>query len=410
MAKQSDHAGSIRQRPDGRWEARISIGGKQLSRYGATRAEVEAKLRALQVGVPLPLSSAGPISLDTWVTRWLAERDLRPSALATYQAVLRPILSDLGHVTLGRLNPPMLALQFSMLKARGMGARRLQLAHGYLQGCLARATELDYIPANPMARVQRPKWEPLAKSYWTPDQAHRFIQVAAGSNLRYARLFLLLATTGVRISEGLGLEPQDVDLVAAHITMRQAQVWQSGTRVYVRGPIKTKAGRRTLAVPAVARAALDEIPFRTQTGAVPVPNTLKAVLVKLCAQADVPLINPHGLRHVHAAMAYKATGDAYAVQKRLGHSNVTTTMGIYGFGMGREEELRAALDAVLQPAPPRPPRQPEPQEPARHRTPAVGDPRDVGDQHRIQHDLEDGHHDPEQQEEGGDLGPAHAVV
>jgi integrase len=363
MDKRANHQGSIRQRKDGTWEGRIAIGGTRHSRYGRSKDEVEAKLRELQVGVLLPVSSAGPMSLDTWVTRWLAERDLRPSALATYQSVLRPILSDLGHVTLGRLNPPMLALQFSLLKSRGMGARRLQLAHGYLRGCLERAVDLDYLPANPMARVQRPKWEPLAKSYWTPDQAHRFIQVAAGSNLRYARLFLLLATTGVRISEGLGLEPQDVDLVAAHITMRQAQVWQSGTRVYVRGPIKTKAGRRTLAVPEVARVALEEIPFRTREGAVPVPNTLKAVLVKLCDQAGVPPINPHGLRHVHAALAYRATGDAYAVQKRLGHSSVTTTMGIYGFGMGREEEMRDALDRLMPPGVPEGPQPPSPEAP-----------------------------------------------
>jgi integrase len=348
MGKNADYQGSVRLRTDGRWEARIKVGGKRHSRYGSTKAEALAALQEIALGTPLVVSPLPGISLEEWVTRWLAERDLRPSAQLTYQEVLRPILDDLGHVTLARLNPPMLALQFSMLRSRGRGARRLQLAHGYLKGCLARAAELGYIAANPMEKVRRPKWEPVVKTYWSPGELARFVQVAASSPLRYARLFLLIATTGLRISEALGLTPASVEHGRGYLSVGRAQVWHSG-HGYFDSEVKTRSSRRTLAVPEVARAALDEIPFRTREGDIPTPNTLKAVLLKLCTSADVPRITPHGLRHVHAAMAYRVTGDAYAVQKRLGHANVTTTLGIYGFGMGREEEMRAALDALFQP-------------------------------------------------------------
>lgn len=387
-SKRPDHRGSIRQRPDGRWEGRISIGGKQHSRYGRTEDEVRDKLLELQVGVPLTASSLGAMSLDTWVTRWLGERDLRPSAKATYREVLAPILDDLGHVQLARLNPPMLALQFSLLRSRGRGARRLQLAHGYLRSCLDAAHEIGLVPANPMAKVRRPKWEPVARRYWSPDETARFLATAQASPLRYARLFLLLATTGLRISEVLGLEATDIDLGGGTLTVSRARVWHSGMG-YQDNPTKTRAGRRTISVPAVGLPALDEIPFRTQAGTVPVPNTLKAVLVKLCAQADVPRITPHGLRHVHAALAYRATGDVYAVQKRLGHANVTTTMGIYGFGMGREEEVRAALDLVFQPAPPRDHGDPDAQRPARQGREDLGEGRGDHDQHQAQDYLDD---------------------
>jgi hypothetical protein len=40
MGKRAAHEGSVRQRKDGTWEARIQIAGKRISRYGATRADV----------------------------------------------------------------------------------------------------------------------------------------------------------------------------------------------------------------------------------------------------------------------------------------------------------------------------------------------------------------------------------
>jgi predicted XRE-type DNA-binding protein len=55
--------------------------------------------------MPALVSTTIRIALDTWVTQWLAERDLRPSALATYQKVLRPLLTDLGHVKLSQAQP-----------------------------------------------------------------------------------------------------------------------------------------------------------------------------------------------------------------------------------------------------------------------------------------------------------------
>ena len=54
MAKNARGAGSIRQRPDGRWEARYSIGfhpgtGRQIQRsvYGKTQKEVRQKLNQI---------------------------------------------------------------------------------------------------------------------------------------------------------------------------------------------------------------------------------------------------------------------------------------------------------------------------------------------------------------------------
>jgi len=54
MSRSAKNAGSIRKRPDGRWEARITLGrdpgtGKQVQRsvYGSSQSEVRKKLLEL---------------------------------------------------------------------------------------------------------------------------------------------------------------------------------------------------------------------------------------------------------------------------------------------------------------------------------------------------------------------------
>jgi integrase len=195
-----------------------------------------------------------------------------------------------------------------------------------------------------MERVPRPKWAASEKLYWTLDEYSRFIAAASDSPLRYAPLFLLLATTGLRMSEALAFEAADLE--QGTVTVRGGQVWDRKTG-YVAGDTKSVASRRMIPVPALGRAALAAIPFRTQGGLIPRPPPLYATLATLCTEAEVPAVSPHGLRHIHAALAYRATGDVYAVQARLGHKNVTTTMGIYGFGMRADDTTREALDALL---------------------------------------------------------------
>src|SRR4051794_3422405 len=90
--------GSISQRPDGLWEAKVSLGydgnGKRRRKtvYGKTKAEVQEKLRDLQVtagkGVDV---QAGKITLAQWLTRWLAmvKPTVEPNTYGPYDRHVR---------------------------------------------------------------------------------------------------------------------------------------------------------------------------------------------------------------------------------------------------------------------------------------------------------------------------------
>jgi integrase len=87
--------------------------------------------------------------------------------------------------------------------------------------------------------------------------------------------------------------------------------------------------------------------FRTSSGQPPSASQLRRPLLALCKAAEVPQINVHGLRHVHAALVYASTRDVYAVKARLGHSDVSFTMRQYGYGTGSDADTAAAVDGML---------------------------------------------------------------
>jgi integrase len=234
MARRANHEGTIAKRDDGRWQGRIQVGGKRVSVYGKTRADVVGKLDELRAA-PILASPNPALLLNEWVAQWLLERELRASSQDTYKKVLKRILDDLGHVKLTQLNTMMLSLQFSLLRERGMGARRLQLAHGYLKSCLGRALELGLLKTNPMDAVKRPKWEPTTKDFWTLEETRKFMDTCVASPRRYAPLFLLLIATGLRMSEVLALEEGGPIL---QITAGEVWVQSQG---YVSGDVKTKS-------------------------------------------------------------------------------------------------------------------------------------------------------------------------
>ena len=347
--------GSVIPRKDGRWVARLSVGGKRIERYANTEQEARQKLQELQRDHLLGrLATPTRLTLAEWVERWLEDAPLRPSTVATYRQVLAPVLERLGTQRLHKLTPATLTAAFATLRKQGMGPRRLQLAHGYLKTGLRRAVDLGILATNPMERVPRPSWTPGERRYWTVEETARFVRTCLASPTRWAPLFVLLATGGLRISEALGLQWGDVDLKARTLRVERALVWAQGKHVEM--PPKTRAGRRVVHLPEPAVLALQKLPrpldpagpiFRTETGRPPRPENLRERLRELCAVAGVPRLNVHGLRHVAATVALALTGDVHAVQRRLGHAHPSVTVNVYGYPRQGDAEVARALESAF---------------------------------------------------------------
>jgi integrase len=107
--------GSISQRSDGRWMARVDLGfinGKRKRKqiYGKTRKEVAEALKVVlhdqQQGLPIAVERQ---TIEQFIARWLADvvaLKTRPRTLQTYREVARlHILPTLGNIQLTKLTP-----------------------------------------------------------------------------------------------------------------------------------------------------------------------------------------------------------------------------------------------------------------------------------------------------------------
>lgn len=98
--KNTQGAGTIRKRSDGRWEARVTTGinsgiGKPIRRsiYGDTQAAVRKKmttiLRELDLGT---YQVPNKITVAAWMAEWLStfcENDVKPLTLQSYRASIK---------------------------------------------------------------------------------------------------------------------------------------------------------------------------------------------------------------------------------------------------------------------------------------------------------------------------------
>ena len=122
------------------------------------------------------------------------------------------------------------------------------------------------------------------------------------------------------------------------------------------GPPKTKAGRRTIAIPDVLADVLahhlatypSETPFVfTTASGTPIRWTnLRRRQWKQAVMDSVgaPCV-PHDLRHSHAALAIDEGVHAKVLQARMGHSSISVTMDVYGgLFSGFDEGVATAFD------------------------------------------------------------------
>jgi integrase len=347
-------SGSIYQRTsDGRWCASVCAGGKRIVRYATSERDAKRILVELQRELILGrLAAPVAVTLAEWVEQWLSAASYRPSTLASYRQVLAPVLAEVGFQRLDKLTPALLHAVFVKLKSR-MGARRRQQAYAALHRCLEQAVALGLLGTNPLARVEEPAWTPGERQYWSCEEAARFVTACLSEPRRWSSLFVVLAVTGIRIGEALGLQWQDVDLVTRTVRIERAYVCSNNQCHLV--PPKTRAGRRTVHLPAQAVAALRLIPrtldpssFVFHDGTPPWRSTLRMALIRECKRAGVPVINIHGLRHVSAQLALAASGDIHAVKQRLGHSTVAVTLGLYGYALSSDAEVAGQLETLLE--------------------------------------------------------------
>lgn len=225
----------------------------------------------------------------------------------------------------------------------------VKAVHVVLHKAFGAAVKWERLAKNPAAVADAPKVaiKPDKMPTWTSDQLRTFLGFTSSTNDRLHALWVLLASTGMRRGEGLGLRWQDVDLDAGRLRVVQTIMTING-KIVVSDP-KTARGRRPISLDPSTVAVLREhrrrmleerllvaadhsdegLVFHREDGSALRPETVSATFLRRQAKVDVPRITLKGLRHTWATLALEAGIHPKVVQERLGHSTVNITLNVY---------------------------------------------------------------------------------
>lgn len=146
-------------------------------------------------------------------------------------------------------------------------------------------------------------------------------------------LILVIAKTGLRFGEALGLTKNDIDL--EHQTINVDKTWDYKSYSGGFRPTKNTSSVRKVSIDWKLAMQLNRViqdfpedkPLFAQKRVF--NSTVNNILKKYCEELGITVISVHGLRHTHASLLLFAGVSIASVAKRLGHADMTTTQQTY---------------------------------------------------------------------------------
>jgi len=370
--------GTKRQRKPGVWELRVYVGNDaatgrplQVSKtfHGGVR-EADAALRAF-VDQQAPSRTDGVgATFGQLLDEWLGEcerLELSPTTLRNYRSQIESTLRPaLGKVSLARLNAKQLDDFYGTLKERGLSARTIHHYHATISAALHQAARWGWVRRNIAELAKAPKVVHHRVTVPSVEVVRKVVEVAEERDPDLASLLMFAALTGMRRGELCGLRWSDVDFELARIEVARSVVVVVGgvqdkstktnrSRYVALDPVgvslltgrleETRAAARdaSIELPTDAYVFSPELdgnePFR--------PDYLTSFFTKVRNAAGAPGVRLHDLRHFTATQLIGAGVDVRTVAGRLGHSDPSLTLRVYGHVLEERDRAAAAVMGSL---------------------------------------------------------------
>ena len=260
--------GTIRQRPDGRWEARYTLGidpgtGKQIQKsvYGKTQKEVRQKLTAITAEIDSgTYQEPCKMTVNEWLDIWLRDYQIGVKDSTAYlyerqaKLYLRPVL---GSIPLETLKAHTIQRLYNSLSQEhdgqlALSAKAIKNIHGVLHKALQQAVLLNYIRYNPTTACVLPKIVKKEIHPLTDQQTAQLLNLLKGS--KYETPLTVDLFTGLREGGLLGLMWDCVDFEKGTILVnKQLRRSQRKGGTYYFSPPKNNKSRTLTPAPYVMK-------------------------------------------------------------------------------------------------------------------------------------------------------------
>lgn len=307
------------------------------------------------------------ITLATFLMkRWLPaiKPTIREATQLNYSVHVRhhisPYLgrSRLSSITGEKLNDlyATLAIEGLAKGNGGLAPATIRRVHTTLHRAFKDAIRWGYLESNPCHAADPPKLRASAQpemKTWTAVELATFL--SAIKDHEWYEVYHLIAMTGLRRGEALGLRWSDVDLERGDLAVRQTLL-QLPHGLKFSTPKTSRSARvialdpRTVSILTSLRESRPNksgLVFEQKNGRPLHPSEVTKHFKTLAGQAGVPRIRLHDLRHTHATLALQADVHPKIVSERLGHSTIAFTLDVYSHAIPHMQTEAAAQIAAL---------------------------------------------------------------
>ena len=338
--RRANGEGTLRKRPDGRWEARFMVGWKDDGRpkivyfYGKTQTELMEKVNQWKRTTPQTTLRHRDFGFTEWSNIWFEMHKVNITLRTqdSYSYTLRNLQKYFGDKKIRDIKPYDIEVFLLRLRDKGWASSTLAQYRGMLYQIMHKAEANDLVHKNPVRFVEKIRGAAAKKKKeaFTADEVQTLMD-----ELPYNRIGLsirLLLGTGMRSQELLALEPRHIAEDGSTIKIEQAVTLSKGT--VKMGPPKSRDSYRTIPVPPSLRDCavmlrttdkkyiweekLPDIPCNPSFFGDQFRKALEAI-------PSVRVLTPHCCRHTYVSQMQALGVDVSTIQSIVGHAEIDMT-------------------------------------------------------------------------------------
>lgn len=379
MKKRVDNKGrklpdGFSQRPDGRYQARFTYGGKRYCLYDTDLNMLKQKVIQKQVDIQHDGIVVEDYALNDWFEKWVSVYKcgkIKASTLYVYTKTYNLYIKNtIGKCRISKIKQIQIKDLYKNLQSgedgsTGISSGTLKILHNILRQLFDTARHNDIIVKNPTEGLLKDVRKDIAKGQraLTKEEQELFFKYLNSDLWKIHKpMFTVLFGTGIRIGELGGLTWDDVDLKNNCIHIKRTLLYikdleTNKMKRCLQTP-KTISSIRTLELlPEVRKAFIHQkemqmalgisgtmeidgvkgFCFTSSKGTPRIETDVYKIIqnIVLDINKDLPSskvfepFTPHCTRHTYATRCFESGMAPKTVQKLLGHTKMAMTLDIY---------------------------------------------------------------------------------
>ncbi len=253
------------------------------------------------------------------------EKNYSGHTILNYKLDLKDFNKFLAGTDLEKVDYLALRKYLAVLKEKNLSSRSVGRRLSALRSFFRFLSREGYIKTNPILMLSSPKLDKHLPSFMTEEEVSKLIESAFAKNekdilgLRDRAILEAFYSSGLRISELVGLNLQDVDFISGILKIRGKGKKE---RIVPVGEAALTAMRKYLD----RRKKQADAVFLNKNNRRITTRGVRYIVVKYLRVAGIkPGVSAHTFRHSFATHLLNRGADLRTVQELLGHANLSTT-------------------------------------------------------------------------------------